>query len=481
VGETAAGTSGVHEYLREIAREVHTASDVDTAFGLLKGTDPEVVIVSESVSTSDAMMLLKKARAFSPQTPVVVVTEVPSVAHAVRFIREGAYDYIGGPLDSEKLGRLSEGIRLERARAGAERTRYFHPQCPPSVEIVGHSEGIVQSLELIRLIAESRCNPVLILGETGTGKELAAKGVHAWRCGDAERFVAINCAALTANLLESELFGHVKGSFTGADREKTGLFELAASGSIFLDEISEMPLDLQPKLLRVLQEKTFRKVGGTKDIPCDATIITSSNRDLRREVQERRFREDLYYRLAVFPVTIPPLRSPQRCDDIPLLAEYFIETSNIPAARGITGLSKGAMHELLQHDWPGNVRELANAIQRAIILEKSKQITPSSLFIEHRDGAEAQAAAKKSVRPDFSLEAAEREFILRALKETGWQRTRAAALLGITRATLHAKLKRYEIKVPGGRTLGGQRSESADSDLPLRRGSVAPSEGRPKT
>ena len=192
------------------------------------------------------------------------------------------------------------------------------------LEAGGKSEAMTGALKMIKIVAKSACNPVLVIGETGTGKELAAKAVHILRHGSSSKFVAVNCAALTANLLESELFGHVKGSFTSAESEKTGLFEVAENGSIFLDEISEMPLDLQAKLLRVIQEQTFRKVGGTKEIKCNATIIASSNRNLLREVEEGKFRKDLYYRLAVFPITLAPLRHPERKDDIALLAEYFL-------------------------------------------------------------------------------------------------------------------------------------------------------------
>jgi transcriptional regulator with GAF, ATPase, and Fis domain len=302
---------------------------------------------------------------------------------------------------------------------------------------------------MLRVVGQSRCNPVLILGATGTGKELAAQAVHAWRYCNTEKFVAVNCAALTANLLESELFGHVRGAFTGADRDKTGLFELASGGSIFLDEISEMPLDLQAKLLRVLQERAFRKVGGASEIPCDATVIASSNRDLFREALQGRFRRDLYYRLAVFPISIPPLNSPGRQDDIALLAGYFAETFH--HGRGPIEFTAEAMGILTRHDWPGNVRELKNVIERAMILERGDRITAQSIFID----SESQplpcldTASSAAQAADFSLETAEREFISRALKEVGWQKSKAAALLGITRATLLAKIKRYDIKSPG--------------------------------
>jgi two-component system response regulator HydG len=349
-----------------------------------------------------------------------------------------------------------------RARS---RERFFAPECPPGVPIVGHSRALRETLQLVRLVAESDTSPILIVGGTGTGKELIAAAIHALRGGNADNFIAVNCAALTASLLESELFGHVKGAFTGADREKTGLFEVAGRGTLFLDEISEMPSGLQAKLLRVLQEKKFRKVGGTRDIPCEATIQTSSNRDLAKESRDGTFRPDLYYRLAVLPITLPPLRD--RPEDIPLLAEYFIETLGAAARVGPRTLSPDAIDTLLRHDWPGNVRELRNVIERALILERGPQITPAGLRMDvPATGATALTAPPTPLPTDgdLSLETAERLFITRALQETGWQRTRAAALLGITRATLHAKLKRYKIAFPGLANGGASRADDADGD-----------------
>ncbi len=334
------------------------------------------------------------------------------------------------------------------------------------IGIIAHSQAMQETLDTIHVVATSRCNPVLVVGETGTGKELAARAVHAWRHDDPKApFVAVNCAALTANLLESELFGHVKGSFTGADRNKIGLFELAAKGTIFLDEISEMPLDLQAKLLRVLQEASFRPVGGTGDLTCTATIVASSNRDLLAAVKQHQFRQDLYYRLAVFPIELPPLRDPSRRNDILPLAEHFLETSTISDRDDLEGFTEEARNALSNHNWPGNVRELKNVVERAILLEPSTRISPRALRITRAPAgmgrhnvppdesapptpAEAIRNSKPSSPEDFSLETAEREFIIRALQETGWQRTRAAALLGITRATLHSKLKRYDIQPP---------------------------------
>jgi DNA-binding NtrC family response regulator len=384
----------------------------------------------------------------------VIVADTPSVDWAVRFVRAGAYDYVPAPLGQEALSKLLAGVGREATPP--PESNFFCEDCPPNVPFVGRSPGVIKSLEMIRLVAQSRCNPILILGATGTGKELAARAVHAWRHGETEAFVAVNCATLTASLMESELFGHVKGAFTGADHDKTGLFELAGAGSLFLDEVSEMPPALQAKLLRVIQEKSFRKVGGTKEIPCRATLIASSNRALLEETERGRFRRDLYYRLAVFPIRIPALHEPSRREDIPLLAEYFLRTcvqqapdeGDLPVPRESRGLSDEAREALVSHSWPGNVRELRNVIERAAILAPVGVVGIQSLLFDHADPLAAATPAVSNAAKPFSLETAEREFILRAMKETGWQRTRAAMLLGITRATLLSKLKRYNIETP---------------------------------
>jgi len=392
----------------------------------------------------------------------------------LEFMQAGAYDYLKGKQDHAGFKRIISRIknksvsrepsavaRLAKpsrdrclvtratsdARRASESSRFFAEDLAFSVSMVGCSKATLDTLKMIKLVAASQCNPILIVGETGTGKELAAKAIHTIRHQN-KPFVPVNCAALTANLLESELFGHVKGSFTGADREKTGLMELAESGTILLDEISEMPMNLQAKLLRVLQEKCFRKVGGVKNITCDATIISSSNRNLKSEVQANRFRRDLYYRLNICPITLAPLSSQERRQDIRLLAEYFLKTSTIcPDKYGkITSLTELAVEALERHDWPGNVRELCNVIERAILLETTDKIGLNAIYIEPTEWSEVSNSPTPGLIKDFSLAKAERELIARALQKTGWQKTRAAALLGITRATLYAKVKQYNIE-----------------------------------
>jgi transcriptional regulator with GAF, ATPase, and Fis domain len=321
-------------------------------------------------------------------------------------------------------------------------------------------EAVVHQLDRI---ARSACDTVLILGPTGSGKEVLAREFHRLRGTDGQPFLAVNCASLSAHLLESELFGHVKGAFTGADRDKTGMFEAAGDGVILLDEISEIPLELQARLLRAIQERRLRRVGSVNEVPFRATVVATSNRDLANECRSRRFRTDLFYRLAIYPVYVPPLSSRQRREDILLLARHFLVNSRVLPDHAIADFTPEAEEMLLSHSWPGNVRELRNVVDRAVLMERSERITRACILfddsaadglpllpesVDGRSFSPAQsshgtfATDKES---DFSLAAAEKELIFRVLKHTGGHRTRSAALLGISRMTLNAKLKLYGI------------------------------------
>jgi DNA-binding NtrC family response regulator len=382
----------VQQLAQEYGQEVFGADNLTDALDVVQTVNPDLVLFDHRFGTRHIHEFRDKADNNSIDVPIVVVGgDDNNTDLSTEFIQTGAYDYLKSRQDYAQLEQIINRIKIKSETSHSEQStsRFFAEDLACSVSMVGCSKAILNTLKMIKLVAASRCNPILIVGETGTGKELAAKAIHILRHPN-EQFVDVNCAALTANLLESELFGHVKGSFTGADREKTGLMELAQSGTLLLDEISEMPIDLQAKLLRVLQQKSFRKVGGIKNIPCSATIIASSNRDLKNEVKANRFRRDLYYRLNISPITLAPLRSQERREDIRLLAKYFLKTSTIcPQKRGkITSLTELAIEALERHDW----------------------------------------------------------LIARALQKTGWQKTRAAALLGITRATLYAKVKQYNIE-----------------------------------
>lgn len=439
---------------QKFGQEIFVADDLAEALDIIETVGPNLVLADHQYNPADISEFHEMARKHSVDIPAVVVVgnDQNDADLSEEYKKIGAYDYLWGIKDYSRLEQVVNNIKNESWTAGSERdiSDYFLDEYAASFSIVGKSQATKKSLGMIRLVAASRCNPVLIVGDTGTGKELAAQAIHKLR-HPKEPFVAVNCAALTANLLESELFGHEKGSFTGADREKTGLLELAGSGTMFLDEISEMPMDLQSKLLRVLQEQTFRKVGGVKNITCRATIIASSNRNLYRETKAHRFRRDLYYRLNICPVLLSPLKSPDRRKDITLLAEYFLKTSTMCPEKNkkIKSLTKLALEALAKHDWPGNVRELHNVIERAILLETTDKIGLSSIVIDSAECGEQLNSAYNYTK-DFSLEKAERELIARALQETGWQKTRAASLLGITRATLYAKVKQYNIEKETG-------------------------------
>jgi transcriptional regulator with PAS, ATPase and Fis domain len=441
----------IHDLAQEIAQEVFVADDLAEARDIAETVTPDLMLFDGSVSPSDIRDFQDAASGRNGQSPATVVAVLERTAFSDRdYKKAGVLHLLQGQQECQRLHEIATRIHEGAQRQDSDtqtQPDYFLDEHAALVNMVGTSKATQKTLRMIELVANSQCNPVLIVGETGTGKEIAARAVHDLRHPN-EPFVAINCAALTATLLESELFGHVKGSFTGADRDKTGLLELAGAGTLFLDEISETPPELQAKLLRVLQERTFRKVGGAKDLTCNATIIASSNRNLKKEVAEKRFRQDLYYRLNVFPIVLAPLRSPDRRQDIRLLAEYFLANSTICGNQPnkVTSITKLAMEALHRHDWPGNVRELRNVIERAILLETTEKIGLSSIMIEPEDSEDDAGALFNEGIRDFSLEKAERELIARALHQTGWQKTQAASLLGITRATLYAKVKQYNIQ-----------------------------------
>jgi len=440
----------VQQLAQSVGQETFVADDIPESVDIIHTVNPDLILFDYHFTPRHIHEFFETTYKNSINIPVVVVGDDENSADlAEEFKQAGAFDYLQGRKDYGRLEQIADRIKQQCRTDNHSKdiNEFFAEDLAASVCMVGKSTAIQNTLKMIKLVAASRCNPILIVGETGTGKELSAKAIHTLRCPN-EPFVDINCAALTANLLESELFGHVKGSFTGADRDKTGLLELAGNGTILLDEISEMPLDLQAKLLRVLQEKTFRKVGGTKTINCNATIIATSNRNLRKEAQNNRFRSDLYYRLNISPITIAPLKALNRREDITLLANYFLGTSTICPGKQykITSLTQMAIEALNRYHWPGNVRELCNVIERAILIETTEKIGLKSIVIDPMMCDDVPDGPTTSYIKDFSLEKAERELICRALRETGWQKTKTAALLGITRATLYAKVKQYNIK-----------------------------------
>jgi DNA-binding NtrC family response regulator len=441
----------VQQLAQQVSQEVFIADSVAETLDIIKTSDPEMIMFDHRFNPEDIRQFCQNVHSQFNAIIVAVGDDQNCSVSCDQFLQAGADHYLHGQKDHHQLKEIVSRLKNQPVcdLSQKDSNDFFLDPLAESVSMVGKSKAVKRTIDMIKLVAASNCNPVLIIGQTGTGKELAAKAVHNFRHKD-KPFVAVNCAALTANLLESELFGHAKGSFTSADREKTGLIELAQDGTIFLDEISEMPLDLQAKLLRVLQEKTFRKVGGTKEICCTATIIASSNRNLKNEVKAGRFRDDLYYRLMVAPVTISPLKSPDRIEDISLLVRFFLKTSTIcpDKTNKISSITNLALQALQQHDWQGNVRELRNVIERAIILESTNKIGLSSIIIdpEQSDCFCNSPKVENMNISDFSLEKAERQLICRALQETNWQKTKAAELLGISRATLYTKVKQLNLE-----------------------------------
>ena len=433
------------EVLRTLLEEwgyaVREAVDGEHAVALCREQPFDLVLMDVRMPKKSGLEALKEIKVHNPAVPVLIMTAFSDVAAAVEAIKSGAYDYLTKPLDFEKLkvvlrnvfahvGLIRENATLSRSLAATE----------AQTGMVGRSESMRALWEMVRTIAPTDAT-VLITGESGTGKELVAKAVHAAGRRARGPFVAVNCAALTESLLASELFGHEKGAFTGADKKHEGHFLKADGGTIFLDEIGEMPLSMQVKLLRVIQEREVLSVGGNKAVPVDVRIIAATNRDLAREVAAGTFREDLYYRLNVVTLALPPLRD--RADDIPLLAQYFMARFADKNNKKIKGFTPGAMDRLVRYAWPGNVRELENVIERASILLLGEHIS-------ERDLPERFAPARGDALTDAlttdcpTLEDVERAVILKTLKRFGGNKTEAAKALGITRKTLHAKLSKYQ-------------------------------------
>lgn len=427
--------------------EIIEADDGSTAIEAVKERLFDLIIMDIRMVRISGIEALTQIKTLNPAIPVIIMTAYSSVETAVKALRKGAYDYLTKPLDFDKLKitieRAMEHIQLkvENRLLKESLGHYLNRQ-----NIIGKSAGMKYLLETVARVAPSEAS-VIIYGESGTGKELIAGALHYNSHRNKGPFVKINCAAITETLLESELFGHEKGAFTGADRRKEGRFVQAHHGTLFLDEVSEMPLTMQAKLLRVLQEREVVRVGGEKVVSVDVRVIAATNKDLMEMIEKGVFREDLYYRLNVVNLHIPPLKD--RADDIPLLAEHFLEIFKVRNNREIKGFSPAAMEKLMQSEWPGNVRELMNTIERGVILARSEylgiedfQMTPK--FIDA--AVHAPVSAENSVTEEIlPLEEVERQSILKTLDFTEGNKSEAARKLGITRKTLLKKLKNYGV------------------------------------
>ena len=419
------------KWFREEGYEVSTAENASDALTLLAERKWDLALLDIKMRGTDGIELQRRIHEIDPELTVIMMTGYASVETAVAALKNGAYDYVTKPLDPDEIAHLvknalshrearQENIRLKETVAEVTR--------PP--ELVGQGAAMSKVFDAIETVAPTDAT-VLITGESGTGKELVARAIHSASARRFHPLVVIHCGALTETLLESELFGHEKGAFTGAQYRKKGKFEIAEGGTVFLDEIGDISLKTQTDLLRVLQEREITRVGGNQVIKVDFRIVAATNRNLEQSVEEGKFRPDLFYRLNVFRIELPPLR--ERKEDIPLLVDHFVRKFSLAMNKKITRVSPAAMSLLQQYLWPGNVRELENAVERAMVVAQEPEIREQDFTLK-----------TKITNGDVkTLEDIERAHILRVLEECSWNQTRAAEVLDIDRVTLHHKLKRY--------------------------------------
>jgi two-component system response regulator HydG len=391
------------------------------------------------VSGLEALSVIK---GINPSIPVIIITAYSSVESAIEAMKKGAYEYLMKPLDFEEMHmKMEQAMDHSRLKEENRILREIIGEQFDTRNIIGKGPAMIRLLETTSKAASSDAT-VLISGESGTGKEMIAGAIHFNSTRKDHPFIKLNCAAISEGLLESELFGHEKGAFTGAVRRRDGRFSQAHSGTLFLDEISEMSMAMQAKLLRVIQEREFTRVGGEEVLTVDVRIITATNRDLLAEVQQGNFREDLYYRLNVINLKVPPLR--QRREDIPLLAENFLKMFSSKNSKPIKGFTPQAMDRLIRYPWPGNVRELMNAVESSVVLSDSEYLGEEDLSLLHAEVSGEEPAA--GFAADLPLEEVEKATILKTLESAGGNKSEAARKLGITRATLHKKLKKYLVQ-----------------------------------
>jgi two-component system NtrC family response regulator len=432
-----------------LKRKGYEVTSIDTATGAIEAMKRDrfdVLLTDCAIPGVDALHMSSDAHRVSPDTTVVIMTAFGTIETAVKAIKAGAYDYLPKPIDLDQLavliGRITERQNLLRENAQLRQQlidRYAFDG------ITSTSHAMEEVLNLAGRVAVSNAT-VLLRGESGTGKELIARAIHYHSRRADKPLVKVNCAALPETLLESELFGHERGAFTGAATRRLGRFEAADQGTMFLDEIGDLSPGVQVKLLRVLQEKEFERLGGNETIKVDVRLIAATNRDLEAAIREGKFREDLYYRLNVVTVSIPPLR--ERKEDIPALVEHFIRKYSLENRKKISGVSSEARELLLRYSYPGNVRELENFIERAVVLSKGGYLTTADLPIHIRtsESEERICVSKKEASLNDTLDTLERGLILSALKEAGGVQTRAAEMLGISERVLRYKLRKYKIR-----------------------------------
>jgi two-component system, NtrC family, response regulator AtoC len=438
VDDEAIVRDSLGDWLKDAGYHVLTAEDGHKALEVIDKEKPGIMIADLVMPGMDGIELMKRAKEQQPRIEVIIITAYASIPTAIAAMKEGAYDYIEKPFSPERaellVGKLSHYRELVEENISLRQRLEDHYRFE---NIIAKSSKMQRLIELIKVVGKSNAT-VLITGESGTGKELVARAIHAQSHRHNKSFVAVSCAALPESLLESELFGHEKGSFTGAYTQKKGKFEFANGGTLFLDEIGEMSANIQVHLLRVLEEKEFTRVGGNEPIRVDVRVISATNKDLRKAVENQEFREDLYYRLNVVNIELPPLR--ERQEDIPLLAEHFLHKFASENRKEVAGFAPDTMEFLLDYDWPGNVRELENAIERAVILAKDNLIAIADL-------PQKGMSPSRSTAPGRKLKEVEKDHILNTLRETGENYSEAARILGISRMTLYKKAKDYGVSV----------------------------------
>ena len=438
VDDEAIVRESLGDWLKDVGYQVFTAENGHKALEVIEKEKPGIMITDLVMPGMDGIELMKRAKAQQPKIEVIIITAYASIPTAITAMKDGAYDYIEKPFCPERaellVKKLAEHQELVEENLSLRQRledRYRFEN------IITKSAKMQRLIELIKVVGKSNAT-VLVTGESGTGKELVARAIHSQSHRHNKSFIAVSCAALPESLLESELFGHEKGSFTGAYAQKKGKFEFANGGTLFLDEIGEMSANIQVHLLRVLEEKEFTRVGGNEPLRVDVRVISATNKDLRKAIEKQEFREDLYYRLNVVNIELPPLR--ERKEDIPLLAEHFLNKFASENRKEITGFSPDAIEFLLDYDWPGNVRELENAVERAVILAQDSIITAADLPQE-------SMSLTSPATPRKSLKEVEKGHILNVLRETGENYSAAARILGISRMTLYKKAREYGFNV----------------------------------
>ena len=447
---------------REFA--VSSVTSAEEALKRITTEDFDLVITDVNMQGMSGVELCQNIVGSREDMPVVVMTAFGSMETAISAIRAGAYDFITKPFDMDDLALTVErALRHRGLREEVRRLRRAVDDSSRFDDMVGSSSAMKKMYELVARVAETETT-CLITGESGTGKELVARGIHLRSPRKDGPFVAINCAAMPESLLESELFGHVKGAFTDARNTRAGLFIKASKGTLFLDEIGEMPPGMQAKLLRSLQERTVRPVGGDSELPFDTRILAATNRDLETEVEEKRFREDLFYRINVVRIHVPPLRA--RGSDVLLLAQHFLERYAAQSRRAVIGMSSGAADKLVTYPWPGNVRELQNCIERAVALAQFDKIGVDDLPEKIKDYKTTRIAVESNDPAELlSMDEVERRYIHRVLEAVGGNKTLAAQVLGFDRRTLYRKLERVRDEQPKaeGQTAAPAAGQSGQS------------------